>query len=113
MNKVPVIRKNSYKDYLNTSILGGFFIGLIFGFIALMNTGSFMYFLGVGGALWILIIFIYMLIGFPREEYFKRKKRIEKLESGKYIYLYENNFKLHEDLFFEGYIMNTILGFIQ
>ncbi len=102
MNKVPIIRKNSYKDYLNTSIPGGFFAGLIFGFIALINTNSFTYFLGVGGITWFLIILIYMLIGFPGEEYFKRKKRIAKLQSEKYEFLHANHFELHEDLYFHG-----------
>jgi len=43
-----------------------------------------------------------MLIGFPSEEYFKRKKRIAKLQSGKYKYLIENNFQINQDLYFQG-----------
>jgi hypothetical protein len=102
MNKVPIIRKNSYKEYLNTSILGGFMAGLLFGGLALLSSGSILVFIGVGIGLWGFIIIIYMTVGFPREEYFKRKKRIVELQSRKYNFLYENNFELHEDLFFEG-----------
>jgi hypothetical protein len=102
MNKVPIIRKNSYKDYLKTSIFGGFLAGLVFGLITLLGSGSLSTSLSVGAGVWVLIIIIYMAVGFPGEEYFKRKKRIARLQSSKYNFLYENDFKLHEDLFFEG-----------
>lgn len=102
MNVVPIIRKNSYKDYLGTSVLGGFMIGLIFGLIALFNSHSIVS-LYIGIALWMLTIIITMTFGFPRQEYFKRKKRIAKLQSEQYTFLYEKGFQLHEDLYFEGF----------
>lgn len=101
MNKVPIIRRNSYKDYLGTSILGGFLLGLIFGLIAFFNSHTMVSFY-IGIAIWLFTIIIYMTIGFPREEYFKRKKRIAKLQSEKYTFLYDNKFQLHEDLYFVG-----------
>jgi len=87
MNTIPIIRRNCYKEYTKTSILGGFFAGLIFGLIALLNTFTLTYFLGIGGSIWLLIILIYMLIGFPSEEYFKRKKWV-----GHHLRLPDNKF---------------------
>lgn len=102
MNKVPIIRKNSYRDYLGTSTLGGFLLALIFGLVAFLNNQSIVA-LYIGLIIWLLTIFIYMGIGFPSEEYFKRKKRIVNLQSEKYKFLYDIGFQLHENLFFEGF----------
>lgn len=102
MNKIPIIRKNSYKDYLGSGLLGGFFAGIVFMLITLLGSGSLSTSLAVGAGVWVFIIIIYMTVGFPSEEYFKRKKKIAGLKSDKYSYLYDNNFKLHEDLYFEG-----------
>jgi len=102
MNKVPIIRKNSYKDYLGSGLLGGFFAGLLFMLITLSGSGSLSTSLSVGAGVWVFIIIIYITVGFPSEEYFKRKKMIASLQSDKYSFLYDNDFKLHEDLYFEG-----------
>ena len=83
MNKVPIIRKNSYKDYLGSGLLGGFFAGLLFMLITLLGSGSLSTSLSVGAGVWVFIIIIYMTVGFPSEEYFKRKKMIASLQSDK------------------------------
>ena len=101
MNEVPIIRKGSYKAYLGSSVLGGFLAGFLFFLISLPSTLAITAF-WIGFALWIGIILVYMGIGFPSEEYFKRKRKIIKLHSGKYAFLEECDFELHEDLYFTG-----------
>lgn len=105
MNQVPIIRKDSYKAYLGSSVLGGFLAGLLFFLISILSTSAETAF-WIGIALWIGIIIVYMCVGFPSEEYFKRKKRIGKLLSGRYTFLDKNGFELHEDLYFTGIYKN-------
>jgi hypothetical protein len=101
MNQIPVIRKGAIKDYWANGIVGGFLLGLIFFLISLMDhsvSGA----LVNGLAVWIGIIVLFIGVGFPSEEYYKRKKRIKELSSPKYAFLDENGFSLHPDLYFEG-----------
>jgi hypothetical protein len=101
MNPVPIIRKDSYKNYLANGIAEGFVVGVIFFVLSLLNN-SVLKSIYFGFGMWLGIIIIFMGIGFPSEEYFKRKKRIKKLLSEKYSFLNTNRFTLDPDLFFEG-----------
>ena len=101
MNKVPVIRKGSIKDYLLNGFGGGLFLG-IFAFLMSLASYNVLNSIYVGLILWVFIIVIWVGIGFTSEEYFKRKKKIKKLMSDKYAFLDKQGFKLHEDLYFEG-----------
>lgn len=105
MNKVPIIRKNRYKDYLGNGVIGGFFVGLVF-FSFLLIKNPFLYSLKAGLVAWLFMIVIFMGIGFTSEEYFKRKAIIRKLQSNKYSFLHDNGFIVHEDLFLEGVYSN-------
>lgn len=101
MNEVPVIREGSYRDYLSNGVGGGLIVGILFFLISLIENSAITA-MWIGLALWVFIILLFMGIGFPSEEYFKRKKRIKKLNSEKYEFLHGNQFTLHPDLFFEG-----------
>lgn len=101
MNKVPIIREGSLKDYWSSGFGGGLLIGAIVFIISLINNSllNSFYF---GLITWGGIIVIWICIGFTGEEYYNRKKRIKKLTSDRYAFLDQQGFKLHEDLFFEG-----------
>lgn len=101
MNQIPVIRKGTIKDYWVNGVGGGFIVGLIF-FLITLIANSVRDALVTGLALWIGIVVLFIGVGFPSEEYFKRKKRIKELTSPKYAFLDENGFTLHPDLYFEG-----------
>ena len=101
MNQIPVIRKGAIKDYWANGIVGGFLLGLIFFLISLIEN-SVRDALVTGLAVCIGIVVLFIGVGFPSEEYFKRKKRIKALTSPKYAFLDENGFMLHPDLYFEG-----------
>ena len=101
MNKVLIIRKGSYKDYLSNGIGGGFIIGLLFFLISLTHKPV-LESLKIGLEYWFGIIFLFSGPGFFLEEYFKRKIKIKKLLSERYMFLHENNFTIHPDLYFEG-----------
>jgi len=101
MNQIPVIRKGAIKDYWVNGVGGGFIVGLIFFLITLINS-SFRDAVIAGLAFWIGIAVLFIGVGFPSEEYFKRKMRIKELTSPKYAFLDENGFTLHPDLYFEG-----------
>lgn len=101
MNKIPVIRKGSIKDYWSNGFGGGLLIGILIFLMSLIDNSALnsLYF---GLIVWIGIIVIWIGIGFTSEEYYKRKKKIKKLTSEKYAFLDKNKFTLHQDLFFEG-----------
>jgi hypothetical protein len=101
MNKVPIIRKGIYKDYLNPAIREGWIVGLLYFLISLISQPV-MSALLTGLLVWTGLIILFMGIGFPITEYYVRKKQIEKLKSKKYSFLHEESFQLHSDLFFEG-----------
>ncbi|OAV71471.1 hypothetical protein Barb4_00626 [Bacteroidales bacterium Barb4] len=100
MNEISIIRKGSYIDYLKSGIISGFFMGFLLFSISLISN-SFLLSLYMGLSIWIAFIF-FCGLGFFSEEYYKRKKEIENLQSIKYSFLHENNFQLHNDLFLEG-----------
>jgi hypothetical protein len=100
MNNIPIIRKGSYKDYLGSSAIWGFLLGL-FSFLISLPDNSAINSLWIGLSLWIGMIFI-GVIGFTSEEYFVRKKKIKKLHSNKYSFLDAKSFVLNQDLYFEG-----------
>ncbi len=101
MNKIPVIRKGTIKDYWVNGAGGGFLLGLIF-FLVTLPGNSVRDALVTGLVVWTGIIILLIGVGFTSEEYFKRKKRINELTSPKYAFLDENGFILHPDLYFEG-----------
>jgi hypothetical protein len=101
MNTVPIIRKGTYKDYLYNGAIGGFILGVLFSLISLLKN-SISTSIWIGFGLWIAIVIIYMSVGFLSEEYFRRKKKIKKLLCPKYSFLHNNEFTVHQDLFFEG-----------
>lgn len=101
MNKVPIIRKGSIKDYWSNGFGGGLVIGILLFLLSLVEN-NFTTALLIGLSVFIAITLIFVGIGFTSEEYFKRKNRIKKLTSKKYSFLDDNNFTLHEDLYFEG-----------
>ena len=76
MNKIPIIRKGSYKDYLNNSIGGGFILGLLF-FLISLPTNSVINSMWIGLSLWVGVIILFIGVGFTSEEYFKRKQKIK------------------------------------
>lgn len=80
MNQIPVIRKGAIKDYWVNGVGGGFIVGLIFFLITLINS-SFRDAVIAGLAFWIGIAVLFIGVGFPSEEYFKRKIRIKELTS--------------------------------
>jgi len=100
MNKIPIIRKGSYKEYLDSSGRVGLFLAL-FSFLISLPDNSAVDSLWVGFYVWIGIIFIGG-IGFISEEYFVRKKKIKKLYSEKYSFLDDKSFVLNQDLYFDG-----------
>jgi hypothetical protein len=101
MNEVPIIRKGSYKKYLIPSIYGGFIVGIMWFLISLIEKPVASALL-TGLFVWIGVIILFMGIGFPSEEYYRRKIQLKKLKSEKYLFLHENSFQIHTDLFFEG-----------
>jgi hypothetical protein len=102
MNKIPIIRKGSYKDYLGSSFLCGLILGLFSFLLSLILGNSSIDSLWIGFSLWIGVIIFFTGVGFTSEEYFKRKKEIKKLLSDKYSFLDAKSFVLHQDLYFEG-----------
>lgn len=102
MNTVPIIRKGSIKDYWSNGLVGGILIGGIVFLISIMDT-RFPLALLNGLIAFIAIIFLFIGVGFLSEEYFLRKRKIKTLSSKKYDFLDANNFRLHQDLYFEGW----------
>lgn len=102
MNKIPIIRKGIYKDYLGSSFLGGLILGLFSFLLSLLLGNSASDSLWIGFSLWIGMIILVIGVGFTSEEYFKRKKEIKKLFSDKYSFLDSISFELHQDLYFDG-----------
>ena len=101
MNEIPIIRKGVIKDYWTNGFGGGMIIGILIFLLSLINNSA-LTSLYLGLSAWIVIIAIWMGIGFTSEEYLKRKKKIKNLTSDKYAFLDKHNFSLHEDLYFEG-----------
>ncbi|MDF1550262.1 MAG: hypothetical protein P1P88_20715 [Bacteroidales bacterium] len=102
MNDVPIIRKGSFKDYLSDGFGDGAITGIMF-FLFSLVYNPLLTSIWIGIVVWIGIILLFIGIGFPTEEYYKRKKRIKKLNSDKYIFLHDNNFTMHPDLYLEGF----------
>ena len=101
MNQIPIIRKGTFKDYRNSGCGGGILVGLlVFGLSLISN--PFLTALMYGLLSWAGIIVLFIGAGFTSEEYFIRKKKIQKLYSGRYSFLDEQHFTLHPDLYFEG-----------
>lgn len=101
MQRVPIIRKGVYKDYLNPAIRSGVFVAILFAVISL-SMRSILSALLIGLYVWIGIIVLFMGIAFPLHEYFDRKRRIKKLLSEKYAFLHDVGFQIDSDLFLEG-----------
>jgi len=101
MNEIPIIKKGAIKDYWKNGFSGGLIIGILVFLLSLTNNSALtsLYF---GLSTWFGIIALWIGIGFTSEEYFKRKKKIKNLVSDKYAFLNQQNFTLHEDLYFEG-----------
>jgi hypothetical protein len=102
MNKIPIIRKGSYKDYLGSSFLGGLILGLFSFLLSLLLGNSAIDSFWIGFSLWFGMIILVIGVGFTSEEYFKRKREIKKLLSDKYSFLDSISFELHQDLYFAG-----------
>jgi hypothetical protein len=101
MNKIPIIRKGSIKDYWRSGFGGGIVVGLLVSGLSLIGnplTSALLF----GVLTWIGIIVLFIAVGFTSEEYFIRKKKIQKLYSARYAFLDEHHFTLHPDLYFEG-----------
>ena len=101
MNKVPIIRKGTFKDYWNNGYKGGLYFGVFTFLFSLINNNVLKSFY-FGISVFIGVIVMFAVVGFMSEEYFQRKMKIKKLSSEKYAFLKTNNFVLHEDLYFEG-----------
>jgi hypothetical protein len=101
MNKVSVIRKERVKSYLLKGLVDGFLIGILVFLITLVKYSALnsLYF---GLISWGGVILIWMGIVFTSKEYFKRKKKIKKLTSDTFAFLYEHDFVLDDCLHFEG-----------
>ncbi|MGE0635385.1 MAG: hypothetical protein AB7P01_03030 [Bacteroidia bacterium] len=101
MIPVSIIRKDAYKRYLKNAIITGFVFGTLFFISGLQNkiraweTSLWMGFaFGFGFAL------LGWSLGFFIEEYWKRKKKLENLQS--FNSILENGFSIHEELYYEG-----------
>jgi hypothetical protein len=101
MNDVKIIRKGSYKDYLYNGVFGGFFVAFVW-FLILLIDHSVISSLWIAIGIWVGLIILFMGIGFPIEEYVKRKNQIKYLQSPKYSFIHKNDFLINDDLFFEG-----------
>lgn len=103
MNEIPIIRKETFKDYFKPGCGLGVVFGGLSALISFVDGGhSLLYSLLMGLFVWIVMVFAVSGIGFFGYEYFERKKRIKKLKSEKYSFLHKESFQLHSDLFFEG-----------
>ncbi len=101
MNTIPIIRKGSFKDYRNSGLGNGILVGLVvFGLSLIFNPFSTALMYGLLSLSGIFLLFIG--VGFTSEEYFIRKKKIQKLYSARYAFLDEQHFTLYPDLYFEG-----------
>ena len=101
MKKVPIIRKGTFKDYWKNGYKGGLYFGVVVFLFSLINNSVLKsFYFGISVLIGVIVIFAG--IGFMSEEYFQRKIKIKKLTSGKYDFLYKNNFTLHQDLYYEG-----------
>ena len=101
MNRVPVIRKGSIKDYWSISFGQGWIFGILIFLMSLINNSvlnSFFF----GLIAWGGVIALFIGVGFTSEEYFIRRSKIKKLNSIKYDFLDKCNFTIHQDLYFEG-----------
>lgn len=101
MNRIPIIRKGSIKDYWKISFGQGWIFGILIFLLSLINNSilnSFCF----GLMAWGGVILLFICVGFTSEEYLIRKGKIKKLNSEKYAFLDKVNFKLHQDLYFEG-----------
>lgn len=101
MNEIPIIKKESIKDYCLSGFVGGFYTGSLYFLLSLINNST-LDSLYSGFIIWAGITILFGF-AFIYEEYFKRKRKIKKLTSEKYAFLRENDFSLHPDLFFEGF----------
>lgn len=103
MNEIPIIRKETFKDYFKPGCFLGIFFGGFATIISLIDEGhSLLYSLLMGLFVWSVTVFTISGISFFGYEYFERKKHIKKLKSKKYSFLHKKSFLLHSDLFFEG-----------
>jgi len=101
MNKIPIIRKGTFIDYRNSGLGNGILVGLlVFGLSLIFNPFLTALMYGLLSLAGIFVLFIG--VGFTSEEYFIRKKKIQKLNSWRYSFMDEQHFTLHPDLYFEG-----------
>lgn len=102
MKEIPIIRKDSLKEYKikKNLIYRGAILAFVLFLLGLINNsvkGAIL--LGLFG--WVSLIFIFLIIWF-KTEYYDRRKTIKRLKSDRYKFLHLNNFEITEDLFLEG-----------
>lgn len=99
-NRVPAVKKETYKSYLVTAFAGGFALSLPLFILSLSDPPGKHHTLWVRLSVWGGAI-VFLTSIFIRE-YLGRKRKMEVLLSPRYDFLFEHGFTLHEDLFFEG-----------
>jgi hypothetical protein len=98
MNKVPIIRKGTIKSYLKPGVISGIIFGIIGFIVNIDNLKTAL----IGGVVFFITMLFIFALGFFSEEYFKRKCQLNKMYSQKFIFLLENGFTIHSNLYFEG-----------
>ncbi len=106
---IKIIRKEKFKEYLFPGMIGGFLLGLfIFLFSIIDNSFKESVKMGMG---WMGIILLFAVIGFFSEEWYQRKRKLKKLQSGKYRELLNLGLKINNDLDLAGNINDFYVKF--
>ena len=100
--KIPIIRKEKFKEYLFPGMFWGVLAGFLFFLISLIND-SFTQSVKTGFG-WMGAVLLISLIGFFSEEWYHRKRKLKKLQSGKYEELLKLGLKIDKDLNITGNI---------
>lgn len=95
-------KRKKLRPYLEGGLGGGFLAGLVmFGGNLLDPGNTLSNALFMGFFWWSIVIFLYMA-AYMIMEYCIPKEREKRLRLKKYIFLYENGFRVDEEFFFEG-----------
>lgn len=99
--KLDKIRKGAHKDYIANGIVGGFAAGLVFFLVSIPSDGLSKA-LKNGFITGFLIVIFLMAFGFIHEEWYKRLRKIKKLNSDFYNQLKSIGLVLDNDLNYIG-----------
>jgi hypothetical protein len=108
--KLERIKKGAYKDYVANGVFGGFALSIIFSLVSIPTDGLSQA-LKNGLITGFLISFFLMTFGFFHVEWYERKRKIKKLNSGFYNQLKIIGLFLDNDINYTGTIDNYDLSF--